>query len=191
MGRLARRAFQERIFISRQDGRAPLRKRGRNHAAAFFLFSAAFANFSDELRTGRALSMSEHMNKPKILVVDDDPKLSRLVKAILEKTCDYEVQEENRPSAALATASAFVPDMFLLDINMPGKDGGEIARELRADPLLCEKPVLFFTSLISHEEAGKHEVERGGMRFLAKPLDPAALVASVGRILRGEPVPAN
>jgi CheY-like chemotaxis protein len=131
------------------------------------------------------------MNKLKILVVDDDPKLSRLVKTILEKTGLYEVQEENRSSIALATARAFSPDMVLLDVDMPGKDGGDVARELQGDPILRAKPVLFFTSLISHSEAGKHEVERGGMRFLAKPVDPAVLIETVGRILRQEPVSAG
>ena len=123
------------------------------------------------------------MNKHKILVVDDDPKLSRLVKTILEKTALYEVQEENRSNAALATAKAFGPDMILLDVDMPGKDGGDVARELQSDPALCRKPVLFFTSLISHREAGKREVERGGMLFLAKPVDPVVLIETVARIL--------
>jgi DNA-binding response OmpR family regulator len=131
------------------------------------------------------------MNKHKILVVDDDPKLSHLVKTILEKTTLYEVQEENRSSAALATAKAFGPDMILLDVDMPGKDGGEVARELQSDVVLRRKPLLFFTSLISHREAGKREVERGGMLFLAKPVDPAVLTETVARLLRQEPVPAG
>lgn len=131
------------------------------------------------------------MNKPKILVVDDDPKLSRLVKAILEKTTLYEVHEENRSSAAFATARDFGPDMILLDVDMPGKDGGDVARELQTDPVLSRKPVLFFTSLISHREAGRHEVERGGMLFLAKPVDPEVLIATVGRILGRDSVLAG
>ena len=131
------------------------------------------------------------MNKNRILVVDDDPKLSRLVRAILEKTTLYEVREENRPSAVLATATTFNPDMIILDVDMPGKDGGDVARELQADPILRSKPLLFFTSLISPREAGKHEVERGGMLFLAKPVDPVVLIETVGRMLRKEPVLAK
>jgi CheY-like chemotaxis protein len=126
------------------------------------------------------------MNKPKILVVDDDPKLSRLVKTILEKTGKYEVQEENRPSAVLGTAKSYKPDMFILDVDMPGKDGGDVAREIQADPALSSKAVLFLTSLISPREAGKHEIERGGMLFLAKPVNPAVLIETVGRILNNE-----
>ena len=124
------------------------------------------------------------MNKQKILVVDDDPKLSRLVKTILEKTTLFDVQEENRSSAALATARNFQPDMILLDVDMPGKDGGDVARELEQEPALASIPVLFFTSLISHTEAGRREVERGGKLFLAKPVDPQVLISTVSRLLR-------
>jgi CheY-like chemotaxis protein len=126
------------------------------------------------------------MQRFKILVVDDDPKLSRLVKAILEEACDYEVMEENRSSAAFATAKEFMPDIFVLDVNMPGKDGGQVALEFQTHPVLRKKPVLFLTSLISPAEAGEHEVNRGGRLFLAKPVDAEALVAAIGRIL-GQP----
>src|SRR6478609_6786454 len=98
------------------------------------------------------------MDKAKILVVDDDPKLSRLVKLFLERTSLYEVVEENRSSQAVQTAREIRPAAILLDIDMPGKDGGEVARELRADPGLKARPILFFTSLISVAEAGKREV---------------------------------
>ena len=127
------------------------------------------------------------MQKFKILVVDDDPKLSRLVKAILEETCDYEVLEENRSTAAFATAREFMPDMFVLDVNMPGKDGGAVALELQTHPVLRDKPVLFLTSLISPAEAGEHEVNRGGRLFLAKPADGPALIAAIRRILGRRP----
>src|SRR4051794_14390662 len=123
------------------------------------------------------------MEKAKILVVDDDPKLSRLVKLFLEKTKLYEVIEENRSSHALETARSIRPAAILLDVDMPGKDGGEVAREIGADPQLCQKPIMFFTSLISVAEAGKHEVMRGGQPFLAKPVNPTALVEAVGRLL--------
>lgn len=130
------------------------------------------------------------MEKIKIMVVDDDPNLSRLVKLFLEKTRLYHVLEENLPSRALTTAREFRPDAILLDVNMPGKDGGELARDFAADAKLKDLPLLFFTSLISSEEAGQHEVYRGGMPFLAKPLNPSALVGAVERLLAARhPVP--
>jgi CheY-like chemotaxis protein len=123
------------------------------------------------------------MEKTKILVVDDDPKLSRLVKLFLEKTKLYEVIEENRSSHAVETARSVRPAAILLDVDMPGKDGGEVARDLSKDPQLCAKPIMFFTSLISTAEAGKREVMRGGLPFLAKPVNPVALVEAVARLL--------
>jgi len=125
------------------------------------------------------------MSKAKILVVDDDPKLSRLVKAYLENTRLFEVQEENRSSQAVATARAFQPNAILLDIDMPGKDGGQVAQELSADPTLAKTPVMFLTSLISGLEAGQYEIERGGKRYLAKPVNPSVLIRAVHRLLEG------
>jgi CheY-like chemotaxis protein len=127
------------------------------------------------------------MNKAKIMVVDDDPKLSRLVKLFLESTKLYDVLEENRSSQAVATARSFRPQAVLMDVDMPGKDGGEVAREMADDPQLSRIPVLFFTSLISVAEAGAHEVNRAGKLFLAKPVNPVALVGAVSRLVFAKP----
>ena len=123
------------------------------------------------------------MEKLKIMVVDDDPKLSRLVKLFLERTRLYTVLEENRSSQALAAALEFQPHAMLLDVDMPGKDGGELARDIAADPRLRGTPIMFFTSLISSEEAGQREVHRGGMPYLAKPVNASALVGAVERLV--------
>ncbi len=126
------------------------------------------------------------MTKSRILVVDDEPNLSELVRLFLEKTQRFEVRVENRSTLALSVALEFRPDMILLDVDMPGKDGGEVAREIQADRSLRSVPILFFTSLISHAEAGTRETVRGGMLFLAKPVNPQVLIATVDRVLAGE-----
>jgi DNA-binding response OmpR family regulator len=126
------------------------------------------------------------MTKSRILVVDDEPNLSGLVRLFLEKTQRFEVRVENRSALALSAAREFHPDMILLDVDMPGKDGGDVAREIKAEPALRGVPILFFTSLISRAEAGDRETVRDGMRFLAKPLNPKILVETVDRILAGE-----
>jgi putative two-component system response regulator len=130
-------------------------------------------------------------SKQRILVVDDEPNLLELVRLFLEKTKRFEVRLESRSARALAAACEFVPDMILLDIGMPGKDGGEVARELNAERATREIPILFFTSLISAKEAGERETMRGGMRFLAKPVNPKVLIESVDRVIasRRTPVP--
>jgi CheY-like chemotaxis protein len=126
------------------------------------------------------------MTKSRILVVDDEPNLSGLVRLFLEKTQRFEVRVENRSARALSAACEFRPDMILLDVDMPGKDGGEVSREIEAEPALRGVPILFLTSLISRAEGGEREIVRAGKRFLAKPVDPKVLIETVDRVLAGE-----
>ncbi len=115
------------------------------------------------------------MSKSRILVVDDDPKLSGLLAVILSRGGGYEVLEENRPFAAVEVAQKFCPHLIMLDVDMPGKDGGAIYTDLSKHPLLKEVPVVFVTSLISKKEAGI----RNGKRYLSKPIDPTTLLETV------------
>jgi CheY-like chemotaxis protein len=126
------------------------------------------------------------MNTRRIMVVDDEPNLSELVRLFLEKTKRFEVRIENRSAQALAVAKEFRPALILLDVDMPGKDGGQVAREIQADPELKDIPIIFLTSLISRAETGDRETTRGGMRFLAKPVNPAVLVETIDRVLGAE-----
>ena len=123
------------------------------------------------------------MSKTRVLVVDDDPNLSRLAAMILESTGTYEVMVVNQSKAALAAARQFQPALMLLDVDMPEKSGGDIAREAAADAGLRGIPVLFLTGLVSHDEAGTSVYESGGMRFLSKPVEPALLLSSVASLV--------
>ena len=125
------------------------------------------------------------MIKSRILVIDDEPKHSKLICFLLETTMRFEVRVENRSALALAAGREFRPDMVLLDMNMPGKDGGEVAREIRADPALRRVPILIVTSLLSREETNGQETLSAGMRFLAKPVNPKVLIDSIDRALAG------
>jgi len=78
---------------------------------------------------------------------------------------------ENDAINALTAARIFRPDLILLDVIMPGMDGGEVAARLRKDPLLRNTPVIFLTGIISNEETDGHEMVSGGETFLAKPVD--------------------
>jgi len=115
------------------------------------------------------------MSKSKILVVDDDPNLSRLVAVILKLGAGYQVSEENHPSAALETARRIRPDLIVMDVDMPGKDGGAVWSEISHDPTLAGTAVIFLSGLVSKEEAGM----RGGLRYLSKPVDPRLLLDAV------------
>ena len=123
------------------------------------------------------------MSKARVLVVDDDVNLSRLAGMILESSARYEVLLVHESARALPAAVQFRPDVMLLDVDMPGKDGGELAREAAADSRLRDIPILFLTGLVSHQEAGNAPLESGGMKFLAKPVEPAVLLAEVDRLV--------
>jgi DNA-binding response OmpR family regulator len=97
---------------------------------------------------------------------------------ILGRLGGYEVRQENRSFAALTTAREFRPDAIVLDVDMPGKDGGIVAKEMQNDPLVGEVPIVFLTSLISRAEGGM----RNGARFLAKPVDTWLLLDTIGSL---------
>jgi two-component system, OmpR family, response regulator len=123
------------------------------------------------------------MNKARVLIVDDEPALSTLVCMSLEETGLYEVMVENLSHQALATARRFKPHVTLLDVNMPGKDGGDVAAEIRADGELAGTPILFLTSLVSPEEAEDREPSGTGGQFLSKKAAPAVLIRTIAGVL--------
>jgi CheY-like chemotaxis protein len=124
------------------------------------------------------------MDKVRILIVDDDIAVSRLVAIMLEKTRLYTTALESRAHLALQTASQFNPELILLDMDMPGLDGAEVAKQFRAHPGLRSVPIVFFTSLVSRNDADQTMIIRRGERFLPKPLDAAVLIRSIETVLR-------
>ena len=122
--------------------------------------------------------------KKRILVVDDEPSVTRTLKLSLESGDDYEVHTEDLAANALAAARRFRPDLILLDVMMPGMDGGDVAAELQADPLLRDTPVIFLTAIVTNEETKGHETMIGTHMFLAKPVDLAELKKSIEENLR-------
>jgi CheY-like chemotaxis protein len=119
------------------------------------------------------------MTKRRVLIVDDDVTLSRLSGMILENSGNYEVMIVNESVRALPAALQFQPTVMLLDVDMPGKSGGDLAHEAALDSRLRHIPILFLTGLVTHQEAGDGPFESGGMKFLPKPVEPALLLATV------------
>ena len=123
------------------------------------------------------------METKRILVVDDEPSITRLLKLNLEQTGRYLVAEENVAPQTLATAEAFRPDLILLDVMMPGVDGGELASQLQASPRLKRVPIVFLTAAVKKEEVASHGGLIGGLQFLAKPVDLAEVITCLERHL--------
>jgi DNA-binding response OmpR family regulator len=128
------------------------------------------------------LAPKARMSKRRVLVVDDDVNLSRLAGMILESSGKYEAMIVNQSARALAAAIEFKAEVMLLDVDMPGLGGGDLARDAALDSRLRDVPVLFLTGLVRHEETGQGPIKSGGMQFLAKPVDSAQLLATVGAL---------
>jgi CheY-like chemotaxis protein len=123
------------------------------------------------------------MSKRRVLVVDDDVNLSRLAGMILENSGKYEVMIVNQSARALAAAIQFKAEVLLLDVDMPGLSGGDLAREAAMDSRLRDVPILFLTGLVRRDETLEGPIESGGRQFLAKPVDPAQLLTAVGALI--------
>jgi len=116
--------------------------------------------------------------KRRILIVDNDRDATHLVKILLEKTGRYSVLEENDATKAHQSAQNFRPDLILLDIVMPEKDGGEVAAQIHADPELQRTPVIFLTALVTENET-KAGLRIQGHPFLAKPINIPELINGI------------
>lgn len=123
------------------------------------------------------------MSKTKVLIVDDDVAASRLLGLGLEKTGTFQVKVENSANQALSRAREFGPDVILLDVCMPGADGGDVAFRIHGDALLRSTPIIFLTSLVSGNESNNTTVQRGGYEFLPKPASLAKVVECIDRHL--------
>src|SRR5947207_5842815 len=125
-----------------------------------------------------AIARSPVKEKRRILIVDDDREITRLVKILLERTGRYLVLEENDPTNARQSAQAFTADLILLDIMMPETDGGEVAAQIEADPELQRTPIIFLTALVTKPETNT------GLRIqvhpsLAKPINIPELITGI------------
>jgi two-component system OmpR family response regulator len=125
-----------------------------------------------------AITRSLIKEKRRVLIVDDDPDSTHLVKILLEKTGNYVVLEENDADQAHQSARNFKPHAILLDIIMPKTDGSEVAAQIEADPDLCGTPIIFLTALITEPET-RAGLRVEGHRSLAKPINIPRLIDQI------------
>jgi CheY-like chemotaxis protein len=114
--------------------------------------------------------------RPAILVVDDTPENIDVLRGILG--ADYAVKVANSGQLALKIAAAQHPDLILLDVMMPGMDGHEVCRQLKADPLTRTIPVIFITARAETEDEVQG-LSLGAADYLTKPVVPAIVKARV------------
>ena len=117
----------------------------------------------------------------RILVVDDQRAIAEMISGLL-RNLGYEVVTALDGASALERVREAAPDLVVSDIMMPGMDGYELCRRLRAEPATALLPVILVTSLDPQSERVKG-IEAGADDFLAKPVNWAELFARVKRLL--------
>jgi CheY-like chemotaxis protein len=122
----------------------------------------------------------ENETKKRVFIVDDESGFTHLLKLTLERTGRYEVREENDGTKAWLSARDFAPDIIFLDVVMPKIDGGDVAQQIRSDPMLREIPIVFLTAIVSEKEGG-HTF--GGFPFISKPVSLAAITQCINEQL--------
>ena len=121
--------------------------------------------------------------KPRILCIDDEAAVGEFLKCMLESTGDFHVEVETKAIGAVGHARQFRPDLVILDIKMPGPDGFALARDLRREPWLRHKPIVFYSGMTNTEDAVRKAWQDGPTEFLEKGVAPPVIEETVRRIL--------
>src|SRR5919199_1344396 len=122
------------------------------------------------------------MTKPRVLVVEDDAEIADVLRRSLRLE-GYEVKVSGDGTEALDEAGVFTPDAVVLDLGLPGVDGIEVSRRLRADG---DVPILMLTARDSLESRVEG-LDSGADDYLVKPFDLQELLARVRALLRRRP----
>jgi CheY-like chemotaxis protein len=120
--------------------------------------------------------MTVEKGRATVLAVDDTPENIDVVKGVLSGDCDVKAAV-NGPMA-LKVAQSQRPDLILLDIMMPGMDGYEVCRRLKADPATAEIPIIFLTAMDQTDDETEG-FDLGAADYIRKPVNPAILMSRV------------
>lgn len=118
--------------------------------------------------------MTDKAIRPKILVVDDEPANLNLMRQILKE--EYDLAFAKSGADALANLEKQVPDLILLDVMMPGMDGYEVCKKIKADPRFNHIPVVFCTAM-TEEGDEVRGFNLGASDYVTKPVRPAVVLA--------------
>ena len=118
----------------------------------------------------------------KILIVDDSRNIRKLVSVVL-KSEKHSIIEAGNGVEALKKVRLETPDLVILDIIIPGKDGIMVCREIKADPETKRIPIIILTS-DSASETRKNAISAGADIFMLKPFVPSSLKDAVNKALK-------
>ena len=125
------------------------------------------------------------MSSPLVLVVEDNETNQLLAMSVLQRD-GYRVEVANTADEALAAISVNRPDLILMDVQLPGRDGLTFTRALKADPATVSIPVVAMTAhVMSGDE--QQALDAGCAGYIAKPIDTRTLAGDVRRFLTVAP----
>lgn len=120
--------------------------------------------------------------KPRVLIVDDDHSITKVVRGYLEQA-NFAVLAAHDGATALRLLHSERPDLLVLDLMLPDRDGWEITRAIRADAALAATPIIMLTARV--EDADKIVgLELGADDYITKPFNAREVVARVRALLR-------
>lgn len=125
--------------------------------------------------------MSHFPELKKILHVDDDADIRAIAHLSLGHIGGFEVSQCSSGVEALAVASSFKPQLFLLDVMMPGMSGEALWQELSNDPELTETSVIFMTAKVERQYVD-HLISIGALAVIEKPFDAMELPNEIRKI---------
>lgn len=118
----------------------------------------------------------------KILIADDEPDILEIIGYNLSRE-GYQVTSAKDGDDALVKAKAVKPDLIILDIMMPKKNGVEVCELLRAKPAFKDTLIIFLTAL-SDESSHVKGLETGADDYISKPISPKILLSKVNALFR-------
>ena len=133
------------------------------------------------MQTGPADHPTVVRGTPSVLIVEDDPETRHFFIGIMRMD-GFSVDQAHNGLQALEKAVASPPNLVLMDIDLPGIDGIELCRRLRADARTRDVPVLAVTGYDDRQYPDR-VLQAGADRVLMKPLDPDILLAEARRLL--------
>ncbi len=120
--------------------------------------------------------MSQHEAAPLVLVADDEAHTTVMLARIFERE-GYQVQSVHDGQAALDAAQKLLPDLILLDVQMPKMNGFDVLRELRSNSFTATIPTIIVTAKARQPTDVAHGLSLGADDFIQKPFDPRELLA--------------
>lgn len=118
----------------------------------------------------------------RILIVDDEPHMIRLAELSL-RNGDFEIRKATNGLEAIAAVRERMPDLVIMDVQMPEMDGLQALHALKADASTAAIPVIMLTAR-GHQLTRQEAENIGAQAFLTKPFSPTQLLAEARRILR-------